>query len=212
MVDKDRLLDDLTADLRPTSRLSTGAAVALWLIASWAFVVGVTLATGDLRPGWFGQLRDTPRFLFECALGLAAGLLVFRAGVLLSVPGRAAWRRAVPAAIAWIAIWIGAYVYGLYDPALEPSMIGKRPHCFGETFMFSSVPLALGLFLVARRAPLQRAWVGTLVGAASASLPALMMQVACMYDPRHILQFHLLPVVVAGIAGGGLGWLVLRRV
>lgn len=212
MVDKDQLLDDLAADLRPVSRLSTGAAVVLWLVASWAFVVGVTLATGDMRPGWFGQLTQTPRFLFECAIGFAAGLLAFRTGMLLSVPGRVAWRRAVPAALAWLLVWIGAYVYGLVDPALEPSMVGKRPGCFSETFLFASLPLALGLFLVARRAPLRRAWVGALVGAASAALPALMMQVACMYDPKHILQFHLSPVVVMAFVGAGIGWLVLRRI
>lgn len=212
MVDKEEFLDELSADLQPVSRLSTGASVTLWLIASWAFVVAVTFATGDLRPGWLEQIQRSPRFLAECALGLITGIVVFRTGLLLSVPGRLTWRRAVPFALSFVAVWIGAYLYGLYVPALEPSMVGKRPGCFRETFLFASVPLALGLLLVARRAPLQRAWVGALVGASSAALPALMMQIACMYDPRHILQFHLMPVVITGLVGGVLGVLLLRRV
>ncbi|MEM7135170.1 MAG: NrsF family protein [Myxococcota bacterium] len=211
-MDRKQFIDQLAAEPRPAKRLSTGVAIALWLAASCTFVVGATLATGDLRPGVGEQLRDFPRFAAECALGLVAGIFVFRTGLLLSVPGRLHWRRAVPLALALIALWIGAYVYGLWSPALEPSMVGKRPNCFGETFLFSSFPLALGLLLVARRAPLQRAWVGALVGAASTSLPALMMQVACMYDPRHILQFHLLPILIVGLVGGAIGSLVLRRV
>ena len=208
---KDELLDRLAADLTPTRRFSPATLVVIWLTVSWAFVVAVTFATGDLRPSALAQLLSSPRFLLECLLGLIVGVLAFRAGVLLALPGRARWRRVVPETVVLIAVWFGAYVYGLIDPALEPSMVGKRPHCLAETFLFSSLPIALGLWLVARRTPIQRGWTGAMVGASAASLPALMMQIACMYDPKHILAFHLLPVLVMGLFGAFLGWVALRK-
>ena len=208
---KDDFVDHLAADLTPRRRFSPAAILVIWLTVSWAFVIAVTFATGDLRPGALTQLLHSPRFLLECVLGLAVGVLAFRAGVLLALPGRVSWRRVVPETVALIAVWFGAYAYGLIDPALEPSMVGKRPHCFAETFLFSSLPIALGLWFVARRTPIQRGWTGALVGASAASLPALMMQIACMYDPKHILVFHLVPVVVMGLFGALVGWVALRK-
>jgi hypothetical protein len=192
-------------------RLSSGAAIVLWLSLSWAFVIAITLATGDLRPDVIEQLLHSPRFVVECLLGFGVGVFAFRTAILLALPGRASWRRAVPAAHAMVALWILAYVYGLVDPALEPSMVGKRPHCFSETLLFSSLPVALGVLLIARRTPIRRGWVGVLIGASAASLPALMMQVACMYDPKHILLLHLVPVLIMGIVGGVLGKIILRK-
>ena len=90
-------------------------------------------------------------------------------------------------------------------------MLGKREHCYYETLLLSSVPFALGLVVARRRMPLERASVGLLVGVASAAVPALMMQWACMYDPAHILGHHLLPLAFVGAAGALAGWAVLAR-
>jgi hypothetical protein len=208
---RDDIVEQLAADLRPMRRLSSGAAIVLWLLLSWAFVIAITLATGDLRPGVFEQLQHSPRFVIECLLGFGVGVFAFRTAVLLALPGRASWRRAIPAVHAMFVLWIAAYVYGLVDPALEPSTLGYRPHCFSETLFFSGPPVALGLFVIARRTPIRRGWVGVLIGASAASLPALIMQIACMYDPKHILLFHLMPVVIIGIVGGIVGKIVLRK-
>jgi hypothetical protein len=208
---KDEIVEQLATDLRPVRRLSSGAAIVLWLSLSWAFVIAITLATGDLRPGVFEQLQHSPRFVIECLLGFGVGVFAFRGAVLLALPGRMSWRRAIPAVHAMVALWIAVYVYGLVDPALEPSTLGYRRHCFSETLLFSGPPVALGLFLIARRTPIRRGWVGGLIGASAASLPALIMQIACMYDPKHILLFHLMPVVILGIMAGLLGKLILRK-
>jgi hypothetical protein len=183
----------------------------LWLATSWLVVAAITLLTGEMRPGAGEQLLRSPRFLLECVLGLAAGGIGMYSALALAIPGRARWRRLVPFSLALVAVWVGAYVYGLYDPALEPSMLGKREHCHYETLVFSSVPFALGFLIVRRRAPLERAWVGLLVGVAAAAVPALMMQWACMYDPAHILRHHLLPIAFIAAAGAFAGRLGLVR-
>ena len=50
---------------------------------------------------------------------------------------------------------------------------------------------------------------GALLGLAAGSLPALMMQIACMYSPEHILAFHIGPALAVAGAGAALGaWLM----
>lgn len=210
-VKKNDLIDRLAGDLRPVRRFPTGAVVTLWLLLGWSFVCLVTFATGDLRPGVIGQLQASPRFVLECGLGFVVGIVLYRFAVLLAVPGATSARRAAGISVALLSAWFGVYLYGLVDPALEPSMVGKRPHCFVETFVFSSVPLVVGFWLVVRRLPLARGWTGALVGSAAASIPATIMQIACMYDPKHILQFHLGPVLIVGSVGAAAGWLGFRR-
>jgi hypothetical protein len=50
-----------------------------------------------------------------------------------------------------------------------------------------------------------------MAGAAAAAVPGLFMQLACMYDPAHILTHHLAPIGVVAALGGLLGLLVFRR-
>lgn len=211
MTKKAHLIDSLATDLQPVHRLRVGATVALWLIVAWAFVWVMTLATGDLRPGFVDQLRQSPRYVVECALGFVAGAMLFHVAILLSVPGAISRPRAALLAIGILVVWFGAFAVGLAYPALEPSMLGKRPHCFVETFAFSTVPMLLGVWLIARRLPLARGATGALVGGAAASIPAAIMQIACMYDPTHILQYHLSVVLIVGAAGAFIGWLAFRK-
>lgn len=208
---KDQLVDRLAVDLRPVHRFPTGVVVALWLVISWVFVCLVTFGTGDLRPGVMEQLGQSPRFVAECLFGVLVGVVVFRNASLLSLPGVLTSKRAAIATVGLLVLWVGAYLYGLANPALEPSMLGKRPHCFVETFAFSSVPLVLGYWLLSRRTPIARGWTGALLGAAATSIPATIMQIACMYDPKHILQFHLAPVIIVASAGAIVGWLAFRK-
>ena len=209
---RERLIDDLVQQLRPVRRALTPAVLALaWLAGSWIFVLAVTVASGSLRPGIGTQLAGEPRFLLECLLGFAVGGLAIHAAGKLSIPSpRSPARQAAPAMLLLVA-WVGAYVYGLADPALEPSMVGKREYCYLQTLLFAGPTLAACLWLVRRAAPLERVWTGALAGAAAASLPALMMQIACIYDPAHILSHHLAPVGIAGLLGALLGPLALRR-
>lgn len=211
-LERTAFIQSLSSALTPSGRRWPASwLLPLWLATSWLVVTGITLATGEMRPGAGEQLLRSPRFLLECVLGFAAGGIGMYTALALAVPGRARWRRLVPLSLSLVAVWAGAYVYGMYDPALEPSMLGKREHCYWETLLYSSVPFALGFFLVRRRMPLDRTWVGLLVGVAAAAVPALMMQWACMYDPAHILGHHLLPIALVGAIGALAGRLGLAR-
>jgi hypothetical protein len=212
-MDRPALIEQLAENLPPVKPpRALAESAGLWLLASWAIVLALTLATGPLRPGAFGQLLEHPRYALEAALGFALAGAAIWGALALGIPGAGASRRQIGPALGLAVLWVGAFAYGIFDPAVDPSMLGKRAHCTVETFAYAVAPLLLGIAALRRRAALLRGWSGALVGAAGAALPALAMQFACMYDPAHILLNHLGPVAVMALAGAVLGALLLRRI
>ena len=206
------LIETLAEDLRPTRGPRRVEILAMiWLLLSWALVVAATLSEAPLRPGWLQELTQVPRFLLESGLGLAAGAVAIAGAFRLGVPGSTLRTCAGPAAGVAL-LWIGAYLVGLAAPALEPSMLGKRDGCAIAVVLYGTPPMLLGLALLRMLAPLRRAFTGALVGAAAGTVPGLLMQLACMYAPEHILSFHIAPIALLAVAGALLGPVALRRI
>ena len=197
----DELIASLSRNLKPVAPAPNINALSwLWLALSAGFVVAMTHLVGPVRPGAYAQLIAEPRFLLESLLGMAAIIWI----------GMAAFRAAIPAAltrnfaavgIALLALWLAQYLFGLIDPALEPSPLGKRDHCYLETMVYSLPPILVALVLIRRLYPLHFRGTSMRLGLAAGMLPALYMQLACMYEPLHILGLHILPGLAMALVG-----------
>jgi hypothetical protein len=210
---RDELIRELSGDLRPAPRLRNPLQLTLvWWVGAWLFVVLATLAMGPTRPGFASQLVASPRFAVETLFGILAGLFAIRVAFSLGIPRPGSPRRRVVLALGLLALWASAYLYGLVDPALEPSMSGKRHLCFVEVWLYGLPILLAALLLLRRLASLNRLSAGLVTGAAAGALPALLMQLACMYIPSHILTHHIAPVAALVLLGGVAGCLLLRRI
>jgi hypothetical protein len=210
--DTDKLIETLSSGLQPVRRpLSANLTALLWLMTSVGFVIGITAWFGPIRANALSQLASEPRFLLETALGAVAIGCTAVMAFYTAIPG-AAGRRGVMIALGLILLWLANYVVGLAYPALEPSMLGKREHCVFETFLFAIPPACLALLLSRRFFPLRPVYSAFLFCLAAAMLPALYMQLACMYMPAHILQMHILPALLVTLAGTlcAWGWSSLR--
>ena len=205
---RDELITDLSRDLHPVRRApKVNRLASAWFGLGAAFVVTVTWLVGPVRPGAFSQLLAEPRFLLETLLGVAAifwtGLLAFRS----AVPAALTRRFAVAGAVLMLS-WLAQYVFGLVDPALEPSELGKRGFCSLEVMAYSTPLIVVALFMVRRLYPLSFVRTALSVGLAAGMMPALYMQLACMYEPTHILSFHVLPGLSMALAAAAvaLAW------
>jgi hypothetical protein len=120
-----------------------------WFALSAVYVVVATHMFGPARAGAFSQLATEPRFLMESLLGAAAilwtSLLAFRAAIPAALT-----RQFAVGSLVLMALWLAQYVIGLVSPALEPSMVGKRSHCYYETMMYSLPPIVVGLHVRTR--------------------------------------------------------------
>jgi len=210
---RSELIRELSDELGPAPRLRGPLRLALlWWIGAWILVVAATLAVQPLRPGFADQLLTSPRFAAEILLGISAGALAIGTAFALGIPGWGSSRRRIALALGLLALWAGSHFYDLLEPALEPSMLGKRAACFAEVLLYGLPLLFAGLLLLRRLAPLERWSAGFVTGAAAGAIPALLMQLACMYIPSHILLFHLAPALALALVGSLAGRLVLRRI
>ena len=197
------LISNLSRDLAPVSSPSNINRLAIaWFLLSAIFVVAMTHLFGPIRPGAFSQLGTEPRFLLETMLGVAAilwtSLLAFRSAVPAALS-----KQFAATGMVLMALWLAQYVIGFVSPALEPSMLGKRDHCFSETLVYSLPVILTGLFLIRRLYPLRPMRTAMSIGLAAGMLQALYMQLACMYEPSHILGYHILQgLLMVGAAAG----------
>lgn len=212
MSERESLVDELVDELRPAPPLHTPRALgSLWVAGAW-LVVALGMAWSEpFRPGFVGQLAGSAHFAAEMLVGLGASVVAAWALFSIAAPGPRHPGKLVAGAFALLAAWASLYVLALYAPALEPSPVGMRSACRNEVLIWGLLALAPALLALRQLAPLARVWTGALAGAAAASIPALLMEIACMYVPGHILQNHLAPIVVVALVGAAAGRLVLRR-
>jgi hypothetical protein len=207
------LIQELSQELAPAARLRGPYQLALlWLIGAWILVVAATLAVQPMRSGFADQLLDSPRFAGETLLGIVAGVLAIGVAFRVGIPGLGSSRRQIALALISLALWSSTYLYGLADPTLEPSMLGKRALCHAEVLLYGLPALVASLLLLRRLAPLERWSAGLVAGAAAGAIPGLLMQLACMYIPAHILTHHIAPVLALALVGSLAGRLLLRRI
>jgi len=202
------LISNLSTGLTPVSPPPKINRLAMaWFLLSAIYVVVVTHLFGPLRPGAVSQLGAEPRFLLETSLGVAAilwtSLLAFRSAIPAALS-----RQFAAVGMLLMALWLAQYVIGFVSPALEPSVLGKRRYCYFETLVYSLPAVLAGLFYVRRLYPLRPVRTAMSVSLAAGMMPALYMQLACMYEPAHILIYHILPglVVVAVGAAVAVRW------
>jgi hypothetical protein len=204
MDSRDDLISDLSNELNPVQRAPNVNRLALvWLVLGAAFVVLATFLAGPVRPGAFAQLTSESRFLLESSLGLVAiiwtGLLAFRSAVPARLSRGFAWAGAI-----LMISWLAQYVFGLIAPTLQPSELGKRSLCSLEVMIYSVPLILVALFYVRRLFPLNFVRTALSVGLAAGMIPALYMQLACMYEPVHILSFHILPGLIMALAAAAI--------
>lgn len=211
MTRHEQLIQSLTDDLAPVKPVMSPDWLAiLWLLGTALFVVLFTAFDGPLRPGVFDQLRASPRFLAEMALGLTAITLLAFCAFRAAQPGRLQRRFATISAVL-LGLWLVQYLVAFWSPALPLSTVGARHACWLETIGFAIGPMLVAFFLTRRWYPLNP-WHTTLsFSLVTGLLPAWYMQLACMYNVPHGLEFHILPGLAVALAGSCLALLYRRN-
>ena len=204
------LIKHLSTNISPIRpRNSILLAAILWFFTSWIYVIALSIYLGPLRSGALEALITSPQFAFESFVGFMSGALFCLIAFQESIPGlRHKWLIYLSYISAML--WVSCYVVDLSFPALEPSRVGKRVHCVLEAYLYNTPPLIAGYLLIYRRFPLDSIRAGIFIGISAGMLPALFMQFACMYEPRHILTHHLGPGLVV-IAGGAMLGLMFKK-
>jgi hypothetical protein len=130
----------------------------------------------------------------------------------LAVPGAVRGARALGVSVAALAAWAVLAAVANSTSGLDPSTF-MRAHCQAQALAWSLPPLALGVWIVRRRAALSRATSGLLIGAVAGAIPALAMELACQYgEVAHALRGHFMPIAGVAAAGALAGRLLFPRI
>ena len=210
-MNNDELIQSLKEGLTAVGTpLPIGRVAVLWLLLSSAYVLTLGAALGPFRAGFADQLVGSARFALEMLMGFGAAACFLHAALAESVPGTdSRWSRWSGWALS--IGWLSQFLVGFEFPAIDPSMHGKRELCAWEAYLYSVPPLLALVWLQRKRfmlEPVRAIFHGAL---AAGLIPALMMQIACMYEPGHILKFHVLPVGILATAALVLTALITRR-
>lgn len=206
------LIDSLVADLVPVRPVRLARMYVLTLCAQLLFVATAALFVGASSPA----LAKTSAVFFGALVALlAAGAFAAAvAAMRLSIPGRHvsdAYTLAVlcvplllSAAVVVAALW-GAEWTGF------AAHVGGGMPCTTETVKLAVPAWIVSLLLLRTLAPLSPLRVGILATVSASLLGAVVVQLSCANgDAYHLAISHYLPVVVAGLAGGGVAGLLFR--
>ncbi len=209
--DDNALISTLVDDLQPVAvRWPALRVGAIWLVLSVAYVLGAMALLGPFREGAGTQLLTHPRFAAEMMVGVLAVICFIMVAIRQAVPGQST-RPLQYVALGLGAIWLFNFVAGIHFPTLEPSMHGKREFCAWESYVYSAPPALFAVVLLVRRFPLQPLASGINAGVAAGLIPAVTMQIACMYEPVHILEHHAAPIAVVALVTGVAAFMVNRH-
>ncbi|MGI1678698.1 MAG: DUF1109 domain-containing protein [Cellvibrionaceae bacterium] len=209
-VSRDQLVDQLIAEL-PDSKSHYNVYLLLfgWICIAWIFSIGMTLLQAPLRTSWAEQLATSPQFILEMGLGLAVVVLIALITFQKAVPALSRFSILIAAVVVTF-LWLATLSVEIYFPPFSPSMEGKRALCDLEVVAYSIPLMVLGFVILKKGFVLNWTAAGFGVGLASGFIPALLMQLACMYNPSHALQCHILPAVLVGGIGAIVGFFMSK--
>lgn len=209
----ERLRGIVARDLAPVRPLSRPALRALWLVPLGALVWWILYRQG-VRPdaGQLGALM----LWGPSVLQALAGLVVLTLALREAVPGRSLDRRSLVLGGAALAAWLASVTWAtwLRSPREAPPDLAGFfwRYCTGWSLVAALPLIALALFLVRRAFPTRPALAGALCGLGAGLIVDGSWRTYCSVSaPGHILESHMLGLLVATLIGALLGALVGRR-
>jgi hypothetical protein len=208
----ENLIGRLADGLQPVTRLRPPAIrAAIWLTI--VAVLGALIVLRFANLAMFVHRIADPRLALELTGTLLTGILAVIAAFELSLPDRPITWSLLPAPS--LVLWLGSSGFSCWRQWIVhgPDGLGRGEtvNCFLWIVGFG-VPLAIGLFLVLRRAqPLSPGPVAAMAGLGVASLAAFLLQFFHPFDATFIdLGLHMaavatLIVLARAVAHKGLG-------
>lgn len=194
------LINQLAEELTPVPRLPSPFVRSVsWLLPAFLIVLLVMWYVQPFRPGFVVQLTAVPRFSLEIFFGYATGILAIITGFFMAIPGAKEQKMMKRLTILSLVAWATLFFWSYLSPSLEASMTGKREACVYETALYGLL-LAAALVLFHRRSAFSNSGSAAFsIGIGCGFIPAVTMQLACMYIPPHGLTHHFMPVTAITI-------------
>ena len=166
------------------------------------FSVGLlTWALQEYRPHFQTQVFEFTRFKLEVLSGILVSFLALYLAFKKLIPGETISSPLRLSSQVITVAFLCALIISFFLISPESSSEGARAFCDIEILIYGGGWL-FGLVFMSRKGLLKTGeWENYLYGFSAGMVPAIIMQVACMYDPWHALIFHFGPVLILTFSG-----------
>ncbi len=206
MADTDSVIDSLARELRPVRRLRAPLLRAGGVVLLALVVIAALTAMRGMRHD-FAERMDDPAYWVQLGGAFLTGALATLAAFEISLPDRSRLWALLP--LPAVVLWLYGFAFGcLADwiaiPAGAP-VVEESERCL-TTIVMATIPLALALWMMLRRArPLHAAgtaWIAALAVAGFADTAHLLLHT--VQASSLVLAINLVPAALI-VAVGGLG-------
>ena len=200
-MNKQDFIDDLVSRHKPVKLFRAGQKLTQWLILTISLNFFSMYIVQGFRPDFFKQLVSYPRFLFEIVSGSLLCIFLLYFSIRILIPGV----QLIKKHFIWLSICFSVFFATLllswWIPSPPESSLGMRAHCNFEVFVYGTVGFVITFFYFKNFDLGVSRFQMASISLGSGLVPALFMQMACMYSPSHALVAHYGPVFLIGILG-----------
>ncbi len=192
-------IEELANDLKPGRHWHPLARSAFW--GSLFFLVTVVgmLAYQSFRPHFWDQIVEHSRFAIELVSAfLMCNFLIYSIFTFM-VPGRTIPKALLVLTGLAVVAWGLSQIFAFESASPPSSIVGARSYCVEEVFIYGLVGIGILFYFVQKARFPFKVWQYFLMGFVSGFIPGAVMQVACLYIPKHGLLLHYAPALVTGL-------------
>ena len=208
-IDPNKFIDQLVSDLKPTPPLRPPwIRTVLWFSFFSVVTALAILWVQEYRTGFWVQLNQHWRFKVEIISGALLTLSTFYIVFASSIPGEKVNRGITLTCLVSFFIFAGSLITAFLMVSPEASALGARPFCELEVLIYGGLSMGGLFYLIRNGIIVSYSSKNLLLGFSAGLISALIMQLACMYDPWHGLLFHFVPALLLG----ALGWFLSDQI
>ncbi len=210
----EHLIKELSKDLKQSNsrRLFSPITISfIWVSAALLLTGAWIYWVQPFRYEFLEQVLSTPLFFTELVFGFFAISLICIGAFKSAVPGES--QTLLKVGVVCYLLWLAIILSGYLSPILPPTMSGARDECSLETVYYGLALVGVTALLMRRRYTFQPLITAPFVAFLVVTVPAYLMQMACIYEVHHAFSHHLVPAwITAVVLSPVLYWLFKKDV
>ncbi len=206
---REKLIQSITSHLIPVKRIFPS-----WIIfLIWALFASVTVLIFVWNRSENFSFLYIPEYKFDLVFAFLTVISCGFVAIYTSIPGNKVKGKFLFTPVTLFSFWVFTILIRFFLNMEASVSTNFSYHYCTKDILLMSVPSASVLiYIINRRLPLKKNWIGFWVVTASSSMSIIGVSFLCSNElPTHTLSVHILPVILVGLMGTFLGKLLFRE-
>lgn len=200
-IERNEFIQTLASRPVPSRQWLPAKRLMVWYSMALVANIIVMAWVQPFRPNFVEHLSSYYRFSLEIFSGLAlTGFFIYWLFNSL-IPGHRGTRSFLILGSVLTITFVLTLALSFFSASPPASTLGARPYCVEEVFVYGLFGVLSFLLLMRNSEYTPTKPKILLFGLSAGFIPALLMQMSCLYDPVHGLLFHYGPLILLSLIG-----------